>query len=402
MRAHSREESEASDLALEAVPGSTTGSSASTRSDAIVDDEGRALIWIVDDSAMQRELTGRSLARHDIVLFELVGPMLELLAAGQRPDLLVLDWHMPEISGLDACRYVRGLADRAELPIIVLTAAGHQEDVLAGLAAGANDFLHKPCNETELNARVAGLVRTKRLHRRVAIAEAALRDEASFRERFLAILAHDLRQPLNVFALGSETLAAPDTPQHLRDRVKANFDRTTARMQRMIGELLDFSRTRPEGGGMPLAREPMDLVAVVRDVIEEVRLAHPTRKVVAKMVNECAGTWDADRLAQVVSNLVENAVAHSAAASVVQIGVASTNSHVALTVENDGAPIAAETLATLFDPFRRGRTAAVRDRGLGLGLYIVDQVVKAHGGTVTVRSDGGSTTFVVTLPLQGA
>lgn len=369
------------------------------RSDALTDEQDRALIWIVDDSAMQRDMTGRSLARHEVVLFELVAPMLELLGAGQRPDLVVLDWHMPEISGLDACRYVRGLADRAELPIIVLTATGHHEDVLAALAAGANDFLHKPCNETELNARVSGLVRTKRLHRRVAIAEAALRDEASFRERFLAILAHDLRQPLSVFALGSETLAAPDTPQHLRDRVKANFDRTTARMQRMIGELLDFSRTRPQGGGMPLARQPMDLVAVVRDVIEEVRLAHPSRKVVARMMSECKGTWDADRLAQVVSNLVENAVAHSAVDSVVQIAVTATDSHVELCVENDGAPIAAETLATLFDPFRRGRTAAVRDRGLGLGLYIVDQIVKAHGGTVTVRSDVGSTAFVVNLPL---
>ena len=88
-----------------------------------------AVIWLVDDSPLQRELTRRSLERlHDVVMFDLVGPMLERLASGERPDLLVLDWHMPEISGLEACRYVRALADGAELPIIVLTA-----QVLAGL-----------------------------------------------------------------------------------------------------------------------------------------------------------------------------------------------------------------------------------------------------------------------------
>ena len=108
---------------------------------------------------------------------------------------------------------------------------------LASRIKGLEDFL---------NSYIARLVAT----------EASLRDEAGFRERFLAILAHDLRQPLNVFALGSETLAAADTPQDVRDRVKHHFDKATGRMQRMIGELLDFSRSRPQGGllrcGIPM------------------------------------------------------------------------------------------------------------------------------------------------------
>src|SRR6478752_3993611 len=119
----------------------------------------RAIIWIVDDSALQGEVTRKSLeAHHAVTVFDMVGPMLERLAAGERPDLLVLDWHMPEISGLEACRFVRGMADGAELPIIVLTATGHHDDLLLGLSAGANDFVRKPCEETELNARVAALV----------------------------------------------------------------------------------------------------------------------------------------------------------------------------------------------------------------------------------------------------
>lgn len=359
-----------------------------------------AIIWVVDDSPMQGEMTRKSLAHHhDVTVFDMVGPMLERLAVGPRPDLLVLDWHMPEISGLEACRFVRGIADGAELPIIVLTATGHHDDLLQGLSAGANDFVRKPCDETELNARVAALVRTKRLHSRVAVAEASLRDEAGFRERFLAILAHDLRQPLNVFALGSETLAAADTPQEVRDRVKNHFDRATARMQRMIGELLDFSRTRPQGGGMPIAREEVDLVAVVAGVVEEVKLAHPGRALTVETNDRCTGSWDADRMAQLVSNLVENAVAHSAPESEVRIALEATPATVDVTVDNHGKAIAPEVLATIFDPFRRGKTALRRDRGLGLGLYIVDQIARAHGGAVTVRSDEALTRFKVSLPL---
>jgi DNA-binding response OmpR family regulator len=105
---------------------------------------------------MQGEMTRKSLAHHhEVTDFDNVGLMLERLVAGPRPDLLVLDWHMPEISGLEACRYVRGIADGAELPIVVLTATGHHDDLLQGLSAGANDFVRKPCEETELNARVA-------------------------------------------------------------------------------------------------------------------------------------------------------------------------------------------------------------------------------------------------------
>jgi signal transduction histidine kinase len=364
------------------------------------DQAASGVIWVVDDSPLQREITRRSLCRHhEIVTFDLVSPMLERLAAGERPDLLLLDWHMPEISGLDACRFVRAVVDGAELPIVVLTATGHHDDLLQGLSAGANDFVRKPCDETELNARVTALIRTKRLHHRVAVAELALRDEASFRERFLAILAHDLRQPLNVFALGSETLAAADTAQEVRDRVKNHFDRATARMQRMIGELLDFSRSRPQGGGMPIAPHTVDVVGIVQDVVDEVQLAHPRRTVTVEMGSCCTGTWDGDRLSQLVSNLVENALSHSLPDSPVRVALTQGDGQIDIAVENEGKPISPDVLSTLFDPFRRGAPRLARDRGLGLGLYIVEQIAKAHGGTVTVRSDASITRFNVTLPL---
>lgn len=360
-------------------------------------------IWIVDDSPLQGEISRQILARrHKVVMFDRAAPMLERLATGERPDLIILDWHMPEVSGLEACRFARTVADGAELPIIVLTATGDQQDLLDGLGAGANDFVRKPVDEDEINARVGVLVRTKRLHARLAATEAALRAEASFRERFLAILAHDLRQPLNIFTLGSEALAASDTPQEVRERLKLVFAGATGRMERMIRDLLDFSRSRPQGGGMPIVLESIDLAIVVRDVVEQVRLEHSMRTITLDVQVSAPGSWDADRLAQVIGNLVENALAHGTPGSAVRVALTAGPGGAEVTVENEGPPIAPDLVTMLFDPFRRGATRARGDRGLGLGLYIVDQVVKAHGGTVKVFSGEGLVRFSIALPMAPA
>jgi signal transduction histidine kinase len=356
-----------------------------------------ASIWLVDDSPLQAEVMRRDLARrHSVSVFHRADAMLERLSLGERPDLLVLDWQMPEMSGLEACRFVRELLDSAELPIVIVTATGEQQDLVTGLAAGANDFLRKPFESTELNARVDALVRTKRLHAKLTLTEAALRDEANFREQFLAILAHDLRQPLNVFALGSETLRGSDTPHETRNKVANQLVKAAGRMQRMIGELLDFSRARPLGG-MPIAPRTTGLAEVASEVVDEIRLAHPARVINVAVAGPCEGTWDPDRLAQVVSNLVENALAHSSAESPVSMAISAHAGRIDVVVENSGRPIPPELLPTIFDAFRRG---AVRDSrsGLGLGLYIVAQIVKAHGGTVAARSDEGRTRFEVMLP----
>ncbi len=375
-----------------------------------------ASVWVVDDSPFQANMTRRALAaRHNITIFGNSAAMLERLSNGERPDIVVLDWHMPETSGLDTCRFVRQLADGAELPILILTASAQEDDLLEGLAAGANDFLTKPASVAELNARVAALVRTKRLHEkltetemalraehvRLAQTDTALRAEATFREAFLAILAHDLRQPLNVFSMGSETLAAPSTPQQVRDRVAAQLGRASSRMQRMIDELLDFSRTRP-AGGMPITRRTCDLARVGRDVVEEVLLAHPARAIELAIVGDCTGSWDADRLAQVVSNLLGNAITHSAAGSTVTSTSSGLDGAVTLSVENTGEAIAADLLPTIFDAFRRGSAPRNARTGLGLGLYIVAEIAKAHNGTATAHSEGGRTRFEVTLPAADA
>ena len=170
----------------------------------------------------------------------------------------------------------------------------------------------------------------------------------------------------------------------------------------MIADLLDFSRSRPEGGGIPILLQPADAAVVVRDIVEEIRLEHPKRAITLDAVTSAKGNWDGDRLAQVVSNLIENALAHGAADAPVHVVLTASAESVDVSVETYGKPIAEGAVPALFDPFRRGAAAAAKDGGLGLGLYIVDQIVAGHGGEISVTSADARVRFKVTLPLTPA
>ncbi len=232
-------------------------------------------------------------------------------------------------------------------------------------------------------------------------ARSELEEEARFRERFIGIVGHDLRSPLGAITFASAVLMQQDECSEAQSRVVRRISRSADRMARMIKDLLDFTRSR-QGGGMPLTRAPTDLRAVCRQVVEEAQIANPQRVVRFAAQGDALGAWDADRLAQVASNLIGNALEHGAADGPVQVRLRDTGagSVVVLEVHNDGPPIPPELLPRLFDPFRR---SAGSDEGaatgLGLGLFIVHQIVTAHGGTIRVTSDvAQGTTFTVELP----
>lgn len=360
----------------------------------------RARAWLVDDSDLQREVGRRMLARHyEVEVFRDGPTVLEALGAGA-PDLLVLDWHMPEMSGLDVCKFIRETRDAGSLPILISTATGG-DDLAQALAAGANDFVRKPCPIVEFEARIAALLRNKRIHERLVQAEQSLRIEGEFRERFMGMLAHDLRQPLNTFLFANHAIqnALPSTNV---TSLLAIQSRAANRMTRMIAELLDFTRSRPETG-MPIQRRPMDLDAVTRSVIDEVRIAHASRSFRLNSPGPCMGCWDRDRLTQVCSNLLGNAIEHSSSpSSPIDVEIAERTGHVELSVSNAGKPIPASLLPTLFEAFRRGHDATYTSGGVGLGLFIVREIARAHGGTVSAESDPHATVFRVSLPRDPA
>jgi signal transduction histidine kinase len=354
------------------------------------------LVWVVDDSRLQAHLCRDALTpAYTVEVFESGAAMLETLTLGQLPQLLVLDWHMPDMSGVEVCRFVRETLDTGRLPILILTGATSEESLLEALSAGANDFVRKPFLVSELNARVAALVRSAAMYSKLLQTENQLRVEADFRERFMGLLAHDLRQPLNTIFMANSTLASSLDSPRLTKTMQMQM-RAAKRMKGMIAELLDFTRVRPETG-MPIHRVATDLEATTRSVLEEVQAIHPERPFEFQALGNCTGDWDPDRLAQVCSNLLGNAIEHGHASAPIVVRVDGSDENlVTLVVRNVGRPIAAELLQHLFLPFRRAGGGP--RGGVGLGLYIVEQIVAAHGGGITAHSDTESTRFVVHLP----
>ncbi|HZS38916.1 MAG TPA: ATP-binding protein [Polyangia bacterium] len=233
-------------------------------------------------------------------------------------------------------------------------------------------------------------------------AQEELKQALAFREQMMGVLGHDLRNPLSaVRGLAGLVLLGDEAPAPVRSHVE-QIDRAAKRMVELIGTLLDFTDSRFRGG-LPIAPAPADLREIATAAIEELRAAHRERSVELDVRGDVRGEWDPARMAQVVSNLVANALTHGAADEPVQVSIAG-DADVVLSVRNRGPVIAPEVLPTIFEPFRRGGAAdRGPSRGLGLGLYIVDQIVRAHAGTIAVDSTAErGTVFTVRLPRRRA
>ncbi len=218
-------------------------------------------------------------------------------------------------------------------------------------------------------------------------------------ELFAGILGHDLRSPLSSIMMGAELLRkTEDTKQ----RATAHrILRSGARMGRMISQLLDFTRVRT-GITLALSKQPTDLGELSRHSVAELEVAHPEWSFSVARLGNVEGFWDPDRLSQVLSNLLGNAVEHGVPSGGVQIRIDGRDAaEVVVDVHNDGA-IPFDVLPHLFDPFRSGRAGRERSQGLGLGLFITRQIVEGHGGETEVSSTAATgTTFRLHLPRGG-
>ncbi|MBN1205170.1 MAG: PAS domain-containing protein [Myxococcaceae bacterium] len=231
-----------------------------------------------------------------------------------------------------------------------------------------------------------------------AAEEAAARAEY-LREQLLGVVGHDLRTPLNTLQLGISALqleGPPDTPLGRKLTPMSNAAR---RMERMIHDLLDFTRARL-AGGIPVTPAPTSLERVLEQVVEEYRLAYPEHPIVPLLEGELKGHWDAARLAQLLDNLLQNALRHSLHGTSIGLSVKGDSDGVTLAVINKGPPLPPEEREALFEPFRRGKRPA--GEGLGLGLYIARQIAQAHDGRISVESCAErGTSFKVWLPRRG-
>ncbi len=236
----------------------------------------------------------------------------------------------------------------------------------------------------------------------IAIDNARLYQEAReavrVREDVVAIVSHDLRNPLNAISLSASTLIKREELDERTAKAATRIYAAADRAHRLIRDLLDFTQARV--GGIPVSTRAVDPGELARQVVEEIQSAYPERRLELRVEEGGKVSADPDRLAQVMANLMGNAVQHSPGDTPVRVVVRGEGDGVSFAVHNEGAPISAELLPMLFEPFQRGReTRAGAGGSLGLGLFISRQIVEAHGGRIEARSaTGDGTTFTVWLP----
>ncbi len=229
-----------------------------------------------------------------------------------------------------------------------------------------------------------------------ALADA--RATAKFREQFIAVLGHDLRNPLHSIRLGTEALR--DMPLEARAQRTVGLIRCSAeRMSELIDNILDFARGRL-GGGIPVViRREHDLATELAHIVDEVRAAHPEHRVEARLDIDAVVACDRRRIAQLLANLLGNAAIHGAPDVPIRVVASVAGDTFTLEVTNGGRAIPKDKIARLFQPFSR-RTTDTPSPGLGLGLYIAAEVARAHGGTLEASSDEARTRFVFRMPLD--
>lgn len=333
-------------------------------------------------------------------------PSIELIRASSGTEALeallvhdialaLLDVQMPGMDGFELAELMRGSERTKHVPIIFLTAgAPDRTRLFQGYDAGAVDFLFKPIDPQLLSAKVDVFVELHRQKRQLASQLEQLQQAQRMSDLFIGVLGHDLRNPLSSIANGAALLELKaDHPEETRKKARLILN-ASRRMERLIQQLLDFALARVKGA-IPIEPVSVDLAKSARQVVSELD-ASLNAHVELDAHGDTNGVWDADRMMQVISNLVSNAAEHGKSDAPIRVSIeGGAADQVLFSVENRGS-IPRETLAVLFSPFKpRGRSS----RGLGLGLYIVDQVVLAHGGRVTVDEPApGTTRFVVRLP----
>lgn len=234
---------------------------------------------------------------------------------------------------------------------------------------------------------------------RMSASETALlneRESSELREQFIAVLGHDLRTPLSSILTGAELLQRlPLEPKALSivERIK----RSGRRMSSLVDDVVDFTRGRMGGGIALNASDTSELGQHLRHVVAELTDVHAGRTVVSDIALDDTVFCDPKRIAQMLSNLLVNALTHGAQDQPVQVVARSEDGAIFLSVTNAGMPIGPEKMTQLFQPFRRGTNASTSG-GLGLGLYIASEIARSHGGILSVTSTEDATTFSFALP----
>jgi signal transduction histidine kinase len=309
------------------------------------------------------------------------GPEAVDLLARQQFALLLIDVRFPEIDGFATVELLRRQLHRLT-PVVFVTGGGDDETMRRAYDFGAVDYLVKPVQSDVLRGKARNLL---------AMYEMGM--ELRRHDTNIGVVAHDLRNPLSAIRTCVTLLRSVPDATDMVASVADMIDRSVQRMTTMIEDVFDFARGRVSGG-ISLTRGLMDMGSVSHSIAQEISAAHAVARIEVKTAGRLTGEWDQARIERAMSNLFANAVEHGGGA--VTVTAVGERDHVVVTVWNDGEPIPAERLPLLFEPFQKGDRSP---GGLGLGLFIVREIVRAHDGTVAVSSSAtAGTMFTVRLP----
>lgn len=354
---------------------------------------GIRVLLVEDDEAyarLLREILSDPVSGPHVV--ERVSTLETAMARLERGDIqiVLLDLGLPDADGLEALERLSG--DHPHLPIVVLSGQSDLDTALSSMRTGAQEYLVKGQADHALLPRAI----------RYAIERKNIQD---FEPLLLGIVGHDLRNPLQTIALASDRLLdapelGPESRRHV-ERIVSASDRAAS----LVRDLLDSTRVRLSGEVLPIQRRNVDSTAAIRQVVDEFRAAHGEERLVYAEGGDggpAVGAFDADRIQQVVANLLRNAFHHGAPGRPVEVRVRTAADVVELTVRNDGDPIPADVLPHVFDPLRQARGRSRAGEGIGLGLFIVREIVDAHQGRIAIASSRSQgTTVTVVLPRAG-
>jgi signal transduction histidine kinase len=357
------------------------------------------LVLNVDDNEGARYVKSRVLRHAGFAVIEAATGHDALDAVReQAPALVLLDVKLPDISGIEVCRLIKADPQTNSTLVLQTSAAAVQtRDKVLALDGGADSYLTEPVEPAELVANVRALLR-------LYAAEKALRDADRRKDRFLATLAHELRNPLAPIRNAIELL----DPRHgANDAMRADArliaSRQVEHLGRLVDDLLDVSRI--SHGKIALQMGTLDLREIVAMAVETSRpfLEAKAQQLTVEIDCEpCHVTGDAIRVAQIISNLLSNAAKYTAEGGEIALRLESDAFDVLIRVRDNGIGIAPDELPYVFELFMQSRDAVKRaDGGLGIGLALVRELAELHGGSVSAHSDGmglGSE-FVVRLPL---
>jgi two-component system sensor histidine kinase/response regulator len=367
-------------------------------SEAKADRMGKVLV--VDDEAANRSLFATMLESdgHEVVVAG-DGHQALSAAAEASPDVVLLDVMMPELNGYDVCRRLKADAETAAIPVIMLTGLSMRDSRLEGIRAGANDFINKPADLTELRLRVRNAIHSKRLYDQVRAGYARLEKLEALREDLTGMIVHDMRSPLMGIS-GFLELLQMSTKEVLPEEDYEFLGRaleSSQQLMEMVNSLLDVSRL--ENGQMPLCCASHDLVKMAGAAVGSLGSLTRDGRVEIQAAGEVYAYCDEQLIRRVIANLVGNGVKFSPKDRPVRVSVSGIEGLPTVTVADEGGGIPAEFHERIFEKFGQVDPCARKVRSSGLGLAFCKLAVEAHGGEIRLRSaPGEGSEFRMVIP----